>query len=227
MKDLEDAYKSDALHHAYLMSFSSETHDAVVRFVEDTLGFKTRGNPDVHMFTYELFGIDDGRMIQSLESNRAVTQGKKIFVLSCDSMTREAQNALLKVFEEPTEGTHFFVFVRDVGSILPTLRSRMQLITPEKVEEDTALAQAFLKEKPAKRLVLLKEICEAKDKASATNFLNTLELLLCTKIALENATLSELNIFKEIADTRTYIADRGASVKMLLEHLSLITPQFA
>jgi DNA polymerase III delta prime subunit len=227
MKDLENAFEGGSLHHAYLMPYSEASHDTVVRFIEKKLGFKTVGNPDVHVFNYTLFGIDDGRMIQSLESNRAVTQGKKIFVLSCDSMTREAQNALLKVFEEPTEGTHFFVFVKAIHDILPTLLSRMQLITPEKTEGDTAFAEAFLKKTPAKRLELLKDIFETKDKTKAVALLNMLETTLREEISLEKASVPDLQLFTEIATARSYLNDRGASLKMLLEHLSMIIPRVA
>ena len=46
-------------------------------------------------------------------------------------MTSEAQQALLKLFEEPQAGV-IFVFLLPHGSLLPTLRSRM-LEYPEKL----------------------------------------------------------------------------------------------
>jgi hypothetical protein len=103
----------------------------------------------------------------------------------------------------------------------------MQVILPQSVASDTALAQTFLKETPVKRLALLKEICEEKDKVGATAFLNTLETLLRKKVSLEKASAQELKSFEEIATVRSYITNRGASVKMLLEHLSMIIPRIA
>lgn len=50
---------------------------------------------------------------------------KKIYVIKdADKMNQNAQNAFLKVFEEPPEYAVFILIVSQISSILPTIRSR-------------------------------------------------------------------------------------------------------
>ena len=52
---------------------------------------------------------------------------KRIFVIDyAERMTIQAQNAFLKLLEEPREGTHFILASHDPQRLLPTTRSRMQ-----------------------------------------------------------------------------------------------------
>lgn len=51
---------------------------------------------------------------------------KKIYLIEeADSMTVAAQNALLKVLEEPRGDTHFFLLTDQFTHLLPTIRSRV------------------------------------------------------------------------------------------------------
>ena len=71
--------------------------------------------------------------------------GKKIFIIETGFFTREAQNSLLKVFEEePTEGTHFFVFTPSAETLLPTLRSRMVILHQKRKVSKTRTLQPAL-----------------------------------------------------------------------------------
>ena len=62
------------------------------------------------------------------QQKKSLDGGKKIFVISTNSITREAQNSLLKIFEEPTEGTHFFLILSSSRILIPTLKSRLHVI---------------------------------------------------------------------------------------------------
>lgn len=50
-----------------------------------------------------------------------------ITIKNAESMTEEAQNALLKVLEEPPLRTHFIINATHIGSLLPTIVSRCQV----------------------------------------------------------------------------------------------------
>lgn len=227
MKTLEDnIYKQNGvLHHAYLIEGSLNAVENLIRLTELNLGIKTRGNPDVHIRKYESFGIDDGRSIQGLESKLPVTGEKKIFIVFCNTMTREAQNSLLKTFEEPTKGTHFFVIMPSIDGILETLKSRMHIITTVGVEEvDTTFAVEFLESKTSARMKMLEKIIEAKDKPHAIEFLNNLEKTLYDRQNIEKLTNEDIIVFEDIRKNRSYMRDRSASVKILLEHIALTLP---
>lgn len=52
-----------------------------------------------------------------------------ILIDQAHRLTLEAQNALLKLLEEPTNGTLFILTVPVIQSVLPTIRSRVQYVT--------------------------------------------------------------------------------------------------
>jgi DNA polymerase-3 subunit delta' len=83
---------------------------------------------------------DEGKNSVSIEAVRRIDHffslkvpvrtryNRAVIIESADSLTREAQNALLKILEEPPE--HSFIILASAGSqpLLPTIRSRAQLI---------------------------------------------------------------------------------------------------
>ncbi|MFA5838849.1 MAG: hypothetical protein WC849_02835 [Candidatus Paceibacterota bacterium] len=243
MKEIKEVYKkSGNLHHAYLIEGERDfVVGEICKFLESDLDFKIIGNPDFWNEEYVVFGIDDARKIKETQIRKSFGN-KKIFILSCNSMTTEAQNSLLKLFEEPTEGTHFFVVSNSSEFFLPTLRSRMVIIksadsprhggasadlsglnTDQGRKENFDFVEKFLNTKKAERLKIIKDIVEEKDKEKAIMFLNNLEIKLREKVDFSSK--EQTYTLKEIMRCRDYLNDRAPSVKLILEHLSLITPQ--
>jgi len=218
---------TENLHHAYLIPGNS---DEVVPVLKDALasglGVATGGNPDFWVGEFETFGIDDSRAVKAMQSRKAFAGGKKVFIVTAHFFTREAQNSLLKVFEEPTEHTHFFIITPNTESLLPTLKSRLFTLS---VQEETdgvspkgSVAEAFLQSGKAKRMELVSDIIESKDKNRAIMFLNELESALYrAKGAGASVDMGARQTFAEIAAYRSYLNDRSPSVKMILEHLAL------
>ena len=230
MQQLIDLYKnSKNLHHAYF--FVAHKMDEAVsklkHFLENIVGLKTSGNPDFWHGQYKTFTIDHARIIseaqerKSFNSNEISTwkpnfQVEKIFIIQAEVMTEEAQNALLKVFEEPTASTHFFI-ISPQDILLPTLRSRMQVIQCESVKEINLILNLKLKD----RLLKVKEITDAisneeKTKQDAIVLLNQIESELYAKGTEESA--KSLKICQK---TRQALYDRGAPIKIILENLML------
>lgn len=82
--------------------------------------------PILRIFQADEFKIANAREIireaYILESEeKAIAIVGKIFNL-------EAQNALLKILEEPPSGVEFLLFTPNKNALLPTIRSRMQII---------------------------------------------------------------------------------------------------
>src|SRR3989344_3089330 len=225
MQELILGYEqSGNLHHAYLLEGEHEVLvPAITSFIESRLKISTRGNPDVLVLQYNSFGIDEGRYLQGLESLHATAGTRKIFIIAFHFITREAQNAFLKLFEEPLPGTHFFLVTPSAHMLLPTLRSRLHIIAvAHSAKKEGALAEKFLKTVPAKRVELFKKILDAKDKPALLVFLNDLEAQLYQDINFTKA--PETRMFEEIQKVRRYLYDTGPLLKMLLEHLSLLVP---
>lgn len=225
MDTIIDTYKKTGmLHHACLVEGEKEeVFVGLCDMLEKEMNFPTKGNPDFWHGEFETFGIDDGRGIKELQTRKSITHDKQIFVISAKFFTTEAQNSLLKVFEEPTEGTHFFIITPNAETLLPTLRSRMLIISEPRSNLDSrlgsTLAEEFLRSGKAKRLELLKDIIEEKDKSAAISFLDNLERSLYKELGDLN-----LKLLSEIIKCKKYLNSRAPSVKMILEHVVLITP---
>jgi len=229
MKSIIDTYKkTGTLHHACLIEGDKENMFVeLCDFLENEMNFPVKGNPDFWHREFDTFGIDDGRGIKELQTRRAVVQERKIFIISANFFTTEAQNSLLKVFEEPTEGTHFFIITQNADTLLPTLRSRMLFINTTREGPSFAGGvdvKEFLKSNKANRLELLKSIIEEKDKNMAISFLNNLEEVLYKKFQGQSLK-SVLISLEEIIRCKKYLNGRASSVKMLLEHLALVIPR--
>ena len=179
---------------------------------------------------YERFGIDEARELQGIASLKNYESG--IFLLGIVSLTSEAQQAMLKLFEEPQEGTQFVLLVPH-GMLLPTLRSRM-LEYPEKLNGpgDVRDAKKFLglagKERSAFIAKLLKDDLPAGKadegaRERVRDFVNALEAELYVRPRRSNM-LQARQALEDIAMVRQYLGDRSPSLKMLLDHLALALP---
>jgi DNA polymerase-3 subunit delta' len=59
-----------------------------------------------------------------------------VMIPSAEKLTIEAQNALLKLLEEPPENTYFLLSTEDKSSLLPTVLSRVNVIRLNKLSSD-------------------------------------------------------------------------------------------
>lgn len=215
------------MHHAYLYEGNLTILPKLASHARKLIGVETRGkDPDVHMMQFEKFGIDDARSLRVTASLRSVT-GHVIFIIGAAAMTTEAQQALLKLFEEPQEGTVFVLLVPK-GSILPTLRSRF-MEYPAKLDSDASATEvkkfmaAPYKTRSAEITKLLKD--EEGVRERARDFLDALEEFLYNQFwgSKEQEEIKEG--LEDIARVRSYVGDRSPSLKMLLEHLAATLPQ--
>ncbi|HEY4499151.1 MAG TPA: hypothetical protein VJH94_03760 [Candidatus Paceibacterota bacterium] len=219
------------LHHAY--GIAGERNEALRRlfaFLEKTLSYEVRANPDFSVNQYNTLTIDDSRRIKEMEGKKAFS-GRKIIIIAFNAATADAQNALLKVLEEPSPDTHFFLIVPQSEVILPTLCSRLYLVSTDRTfsgpGEEHRDAEAFLKAGRKERLAMAKAIADAiaegeKEKQVAIDLVGNLEVL-CARGFLSAGASTEL--FKDLSLCRDYLKDPSASVKMLLEHVALVLPQ--
>lgn len=91
-------------------------------------------------------GIDEVRRIRNFLWQKPIVSKKRTVVINdVETMTGEAQNALLKIAEEPPESSLLILVARDSEKLLPTLQSRLQNIYFSSVP--SALIEDWLKEK--------------------------------------------------------------------------------
>ncbi len=207
-------------HHAYCLV--EEKIERLLETFKKHHKIEPRGNPDFFHEKYESFGIDESRRLKELHSSKAFAHdGKRIFVLEVQSITHEAQNALLKIFEEPHEQTHFFILIPSASMLLPTLRSRLLVIEKETTEhEGITEAKRFLKLSTKEKIDYVDDLAkrisdEEATKSEALNFLSALEATLALDPEKNQKAL------KAILKSRDYMNDRSPSIKQLLEFVAL------
>lgn len=218
-------FQKDSLHHAYFIEGDKVAVLAEIEaFLNDAFGIVRQGHPDVHYAEYESFGIDDGRGLQEMQVVRPIAGDRKIFIIVVDSMTSEAQNSLLKVFEEPTAGTHFFVISSSRRILLPTLRSRVIIVVHASSKEESLgeEAKAFIGMSYKDRLAYVAGMIEEKDKGMAEGFLIALVSELRGD-GIETVLPSRAVAIKEILSIIPYLKDRAPSVKLILERVALLS----
>ncbi len=211
-------------HHVFLIEGNHEdTKPALLAFLEEEFEINAAGNPDFRTEDFLSFGIDESRTLKAMQLRRAFTEGaKKIFIVVANSFTHEAQNSLLKIFEEPTADTHFFILTPSVQFFLPTLLSRVVCITENASVGNFEAVESFLKEPYAKRLEVALEM--SKDAPRAQNFLDELIRFYYEKGLKGERSREETRVLELASKYRIYAHARAPSLKMLLEHLALILP---
>lgn len=87
------------------------------------------------------------RIRQLYEQTRSIQQTKRCIVIDdADAMSPDAQNALLKLLEEPVESVHFILTTHHETQLLPTIKSRTQMV--QLLPITAAQSQALLKNYP-------------------------------------------------------------------------------
>lgn len=222
LKKLSD--HPDGLSHAYLL----EGDETLIRdldvFLESALSFPSRGNPDYWSSTYATFGIDEARTLRQMQYGCAVREGKRIFSLYARMVTVEAQNALLKMFEEPASNVHVFFVTPQSRILLPTLLSRFTVIRNQNASLSDSLskdAKKFIDSSISKRQKIADTILKEKDKdiqkANFSHFLDALETELHATHDLEAPKARQA--IKDIIEFRSFMSSSAPSVKMMFEHL--------
>lgn len=226
---LKDQLNINAPHHAYLIVGERVSIISELKTMIEDDGFATKANADFHLYEHDAFLIEHAHELRHEQSMHASLGSRKIFVVAFNTIMSEAQNALLKTLEEPTGGTKFFFITRNGEMLLPTVRSRMQIIRMEVNDEDQGQKDqgiVFLAASIPERLKMIERYTKVKadDKPKAKEearvFLISLERALYAKEDIAHYSKA----LEDILTAKQYLSDRSPSVKLLLEHLSLTVP---
>lgn len=101
---------------------------------------KIEKSADVFLHEIELqndkIKIEAVRDVMQFCSLRSWVKHRFIIINSVEKITAQAANALLKTLEEPPEGVHFVFITANLSQVLPTLRSRCQIVGFSPLSED-------------------------------------------------------------------------------------------
>lgn len=248
MKQIRDSYKKTGrMHHAYgILGDREKAKEEIFDFLKKDLKFPILANPDFWSGEFNVFKIADSRALNEAHLNRPVKYAKKIFVIFANFITKDAQNSLLKIFEEPRAEAVFFLAMPENTDLLPTFKSRLILgvIASETKQSSIGLPRSarkdeegkrpdaleFLSAKIGKRLnIIAKIVKDIKDekinKSEAIKFIKSLEKEIKSTLKLKNAHNARggsLLAIEDIEKAISYAGDESPSIKVILEHLALV-----
>lgn len=176
--------------------------------------------PPTDRYVLPQLGIDDVRTLISNAYRRPDGEASvRTMIIATEFITEEAQQALLKIVEEPPQSTAFIFVIPHGYRFLPTLESRFERST---MASSGVAPKSFVSFKSAsvkERMDLIESAVKRKDHDWYQEIKNGLTLYLKdSSHTLPREALSELEYVLRLLLTR------GASNKFLLEHLALTLP---
>lgn len=206
-------------HHAILLEHSDRN------FLSSILSSELQELSPAHrFFNQTVLDIETARAI--ITWALAPYNEEKIALISFHTIGLEAQNALLKVLEEPRAGVRFILITSNKANLIDTLLSRVLFVKSKESGENLSLAQTFLETAPPLRIKLpeivklLSQVDEEerKDREAVRSFVLSLVVVLQDNHA-------KPKYVEETLEIARYASDPSASGKALLEYLALLLPQ--
>ena len=212
------------MHHAYIYEGSLSRISTLADDARGRFGFADVNNPDVQVLSYEKFGIDEARELTHSASLKSMS-GRALFIVGVSSISSDAQQALLKLFEEPQEGATFLLLAPH-GTVIATLRSRL-MEYPTVLEEGKRVSvKTFLASSAKDRSLEITKLLKDEEgiKERVRDFLQALEMSLHETLLKTKGKKEIREGLEDIAKVRSYANDRAPAMKMLLEHLAVTLP---
>ncbi len=218
-----------SLHHAYgIEAPREEGVERAKAWAREHLGVRIEANPDVVVHESSLLTVEEARGLAAEAAGVGWAGSSRVIIVAASRAYHEAQNALLKLFEEPPPGTTLFLILPSFGTLLPTLRSRLEIISTQYVAPVSDEARDFVKASREKRTAIIKKLTSGTDEESRRENREAALALVNGVEALASGSREKLveqcALLEDIATLRGYLTDRGAPVKQILEHLSLVIP---
>lgn len=200
-------------HHAYLYRLKE------VDIAKVTQAVKKFEISEIEKLDLNNFGIDDSRALVETAYKRPEIGEQKLIIVALKNITVEAQQALLKILEEPPK-TAVFVFCVPVSLyLLPTLLSRFHIDQEFQfldLENDQPNFLSFKALSKADRIAEVTAKMVAKDTDWVASIKIGLISFLSNKSFIEKSDNGEILLW-----IAKHLQTRGASNKHLLEELAL------
>ncbi len=228
--------RGDFAHHAHAIE---AVHDQAVEIIA---ALRALEHAAIDVLQEESLLIDHVRELQRKQQLRATGGDRKIFVVQVGSMQHEAQHALLKLIEEPTDKTHFFFILPSLSIVLPTVASRLFFLgrygnrtgasASTASPELTLLVQNFLKARAPERIKMTAYLYDEEPPRGGKQA--THEFVQSLLEAVREQTLkavgtqadaqSAAQIYARCAAMADFAGDKASSSKMIVEYLAFLIP---
>ena len=201
-------------HHAYVVAGGEGVATAILEQVNQA--------ETSYVFSrhYDAFKVDDARTVKALQSEK--TDLPSVFIISFTTSGNEAQNAMLKVVEEPTPNTFFILVTPNPANLLATLQSRLEEVSAPEIKDLSSRipVSSFVGMTLAERFDMIKDLTDKKSdepitKGEVASFLDHLEQY------LREQGVNDPELLHLLFDSRRYLSANGASIKMILETIAM------
>jgi DNA polymerase III delta prime subunit len=212
-------------HHAYVVSSPTHTVEELKNIAYTYVDFSHVLPEDTHTFTFLEGSVDEVRALQE-RAARALRGETALFIIQSVTLSAQAQNALLKLFEDGALHACFFVSVPSVRALLPTMLSRVSIVEIPASEyvQAIAVAQKILTAELYERLTLIEFLYDASEEERAS-FMAVL-VAACER-AYANKKITDKELARALhtcVKTKKYLTMQGSMKKMLLEAYVLVLP---
>ncbi len=200
-------------HHSYLLRVDEVKPETALAFVTSIQ------IEEVNYVTLDSFGIGDVRTLTAQAFVRPQVGDTQVIVVTTSTITVEAQQALLKILEEPPVSTVFVFCLPKTLYLLPTLLSRFFDVTSSETLEspkENKTLEEFCTLRVADRITEITNRLGKKDLA----WVDEIKAGLLQKLVRDSKVLApeKLNLLFFVAE---HLQTRGASNKLLLEEMAL------
>ncbi len=220
------------LFHSYVVEGNPEDVVYLIRLYLEERGDIVKNSRDVSLNLYDSFGVEDGHNLREWYVNKSVDGIKKICIIGAKFINKEAEQALLKMIEEPTLNTHFFIVVPDSSLLIGTIMSRVHLVKNLNKDNnfEDKIANEFMIANVRDRIEKVGQIIrDFKDNENsgglryyAISLINGVERIIYEKWKKDLNNEDTKFSLEELGNCRGFLSLPGASVKMILEHIALI-----
>lgn len=236
---LKKYYIDKQLHHFYLLEGESQEIESDLQtFLTEEVGIDCRDVSLFYRYHFNQFLVKEARNILLKSQIKTPTNKRMVFLIFANSITPQSQNALLKLLEEPSNRTYFFIVLPRLDNLLPTLISRAVVIKKEQVlnsKRKNKNVLLNLRQMPvAERLTFVNNLTsdiknKKTEKIEAQKFVRDLIIDLEKEVdsyrenhiigSIEKNYVEKIRTLMKIDD---YLNDSGASIKILLERAVLV-----
>jgi hypothetical protein len=207
-------------HHALLLTTPDRT-----AYGEGLWSELSSLSPAHKYFNQTVLDIETARAIISWA--QSPYNDERVALISFHTVGLPAQNAMLKILEEPREGTRFILLTTNKDHLIGTVLSRVQHIhiADNGDEQANKIAKEFLAASSSFRTKLshIVDILSAQDEEGRKDRESVKGFILSLIPVLQEKRV-DAHYITETLEIASYASDPSASGKALIEYLALLLP---
>ena len=198
-------------HHARLyISTDASRVVASIRDIEEA-------NSEIILFQAETLSIDEVRRIIQMAYQTPGAKAYRLLLITAGAIAIEAQQAFLKILEEPPVTTRFVLVLSSVAGLLPTVQSRLSLVHTEHSSNISDLFLRFLSSDQKVRIDMIADIAKRKADGDYVELYDGL-------VAYTGQGRVPEPLLRLVEISLRQLRQKGSSKKMVWEELALSIP---